>query len=416
MAHPAFFKMLTKLLTRGGTVSPTVLLLGLTSMFTDISTEMVNSILPLFLISQLGFSTLHFGIFDGLYHGITALLRIGSAHLADRHRRYKEVAEAGYALSAICKLGLWMVGSASAAVLAVLFLDRLGKGIRTAPRDALISLSVPPSGLGTAFGLHRALDTAGAFLGPVVAFMLLAATPAAYDVVFITSFFIALIGLAILFFFVVNVESNSGKPNKTETQLFLSNLIILLGAAKFRAVLLAGAALSFATISDSFIYLTLQRSGSMQTYYFPLLFVGTAMVYFLLAVPAGRLADRIGRQVVFIAGHALLVALYGVLLLTRPGPVEIAISLLLLGGYYAATDGVLMAIASAVLPAAWRTTGLAFLTTATALARLFGSVLYGAVWSWHGSPAAISIFLVALLAAAMFAAAILIRTHTRTTE
>ena len=392
-----------------------VVLLGLTSLFTDISTEMINSILPLYLTSQLGFSPLYFGIFDGLYHGISALMRIGSGLLADRHQRYKEVAGAGYALSAFCKLGLWLAGSAWAMILAVLFLDRIGKGIRTAPRDALISLSTPESSLGEAFGVHRALDTTGAFLGPMVAFMLLAAIPAAYDVVFITSFFVAMIGLGILCFFVTNVGPNPAMPPEGNPRLSLRDLVILLGARRFKGVLLAGAALSSATVSDSFIYLTLQRSALLQPSYFPLLYVATALVYLLLAVPAGRLADHIGRPVVFLAGHGLLLALYGLLLWLRPGPLETAVSLLLLGAYYACTDGVLMGMASAVLPPEHRTTGLAFLTTATILARSLGSVLYGAVWTWHGPRWALAIFFVGLLAAATFAAATLIP-NTRTAK
>lgn len=151
-----------------------VFFLGLTSLFTDISSEMVASILPIYLVFALRFTPLEFGVIDGLYQGVTALLRIVGGIAADAWRRYKEIAAIGYAASAVCKLGLIAAGGAWGALAVVLLVDRTGKGIRTAPRDALISLSSATSSLGTAFGVHRALDTAGAFLGPVVAFALLA--------------------------------------------------------------------------------------------------------------------------------------------------------------------------------------------------------------------------------------------------
>lgn len=124
-----------------------------------------NAILPIYLVTQLGFTPLHFGLFDGMYQGVTAVVRIAAGLIAERQQRYKQVTTAGYAVSAACKLGLWAAGTLWVAALGLLFLDRTGKGIRTAPRDALISLSSPPARLAEAFGVHRAIDTAGALLG-----------------------------------------------------------------------------------------------------------------------------------------------------------------------------------------------------------------------------------------------------------
>lgn len=150
-------------------VSRTVLLLGYTSMFTDISAEMVSTILPLYLVFSLNMSPLAFGVIDGLYLGAAALVRIFGGFLADRTRRHKEVAVAGYALSAVSRFGLLIVGNVWTLLAGVVLIDRLGKGIRTAPRDALISLSSEQKELATAFGVHRALDTAGAMIGPLIA-------------------------------------------------------------------------------------------------------------------------------------------------------------------------------------------------------------------------------------------------------
>ena len=183
-------------------VSSTVLFLGLTSLFTDVSSEMVSTILPMYLVLSLQLSPLQFGLVDGLYQGVAALVRVCGGFAADRWHRHREVAGVGYGLSAICKLGLLAVGGAWMAFAAVIVADRIGKGIRTAPRDAMISLSTPRSELATAFGVHRALDTAGAMLGPLVAFGLLAAVPGGFDVIFVTSFCVALVGLGVLVLFV----------------------------------------------------------------------------------------------------------------------------------------------------------------------------------------------------------------------
>src|SRR5215216_1313925 len=149
-------------------VGRTVLLLGLTSLFTDVSAEMVATVLPLYLVYTLGLSPLAFGVADGLYQGGAALVRVASGFVGDRWRRHKTVAAVGYGLSAACKLGYLVVGGALGGLSALILLDRTGKGIRTAPRDALISLSTPREHLGRAFGVHRALDTAGAMIGPLL--------------------------------------------------------------------------------------------------------------------------------------------------------------------------------------------------------------------------------------------------------
>ena len=387
-------------------VSSTVVLLGLTSLFTDISSEMVSAVLPLYLVLRLGFTPLHFGLVDGTYQGVTALVRVTGGLIADRGRRYKEVAGFGYALSAACKLGLWSAGSAWLPTLGFLFLDRTGKGMRTAPRDALISLSSRPARLAEAFGVHRAFDTAGALLGPLVAFALLGLVPEAYDVIFVVSFCVAIVGLGILLFFV----SNATPAEPSEAVVSLRTAGLLLRRPGVRGVVVAGGLLSLVTVSDSFVYLTFQRRALMDPQYFPLLFVGTAFVYLLLAVPAGRLADRTGRRTLFLAGHVLLGGVYLLLRRSEPGALELTACLVLLGAYYASTDGVLMAIASSRLPAGLLTSGLAVLTTVTALGRLLASTAYGALWTWWGAEATLTVFLLGLLAATVGAGFVLGRT------
>jgi MFS family permease len=387
-----------------------VVYLGLTSLFTDVSSEMVSTILPVYLIFFLRLTPLQFGIIDGLYQGATALVRLAGGIMADRTRRHKEVAGAGYALSAACKLGLLAAGGAWTALAAVLVLDRTGKGIRTAPRDALISLSTPRANLAMAFGVHRALDTAGALLGPLVAFGLLAWAPNAFDAVFVVSFCVALVGLGVLVLFVENQPLDRETP--ANRGLSFPTIGGLLATPRFRALALSGGVLGLVTMSDGFLYLGLQRRLDLGMGFFPLLYVVTALFYFLFAVPAGRLADRIGRGRTFITGYALLTLVYLALLLPSISYWQLIGLLALFGAYYAATDGVLMALASAALPPGVRSTGLAFLTTATSVARLLSSVLFGALWTWQGEQVAIILFLTGLLAALALTAVALARTQT----
>ena len=395
---------------RGLKVSRNVLLLGLTSLFTDISAEMVATVLPLYLIYTLGLSPLQFGVVDGAYQGATALVRVAGGAVADRTRRYKEVAAVGYALSALSKPAFLVAGGALGALTALVLVDRAGKGIRTAPRDGLISLSSSPANLATSFGVHRALDTVGAMLGPLVAFGLLVILPTGFDAIFVVSFCFALIGLGILVLFVENLQpaTAAGRPEMRSEAEANAQRVSLRAAAdlvrerRFRRVVLVATALGLATMSDGFIYLGLQRHLELDPNVLPLLFVGTAFAYTLLAVPIGLLADRIGRARLFVAGYALLLLVYASLLLPTFGTVEVVVLLLLLGTYYAATDGVLMALASALIPASLIGTGLALVVTASSLARLLASVLFGALWMRYGVETAVSVFAAALVLAISF--------------
>jgi MFS family permease len=377
-------------------VGRTVLLLGVVSLLTDISAEMVATVLPLYLLYTVGLSPLQYGFIDGIYQAGAVLVRVAGGFVGDRWQRHKEVAVLGYGVSAFCKLGLMLTGAWSA-LSAVILLDRAGKGVRTAPRDALISLSTSPEQLGTAFGVHRALDTTGAMLGPLVAFGILALTPSAFDSVFFVSFCFALVGLGILLLFVENPPRR--KAEEPAPQMSLVGAARLLGERRFGLLAVSGAVLGLATISDGFVYLGLQRKLDFDIGLFPLLFVATAVVYMLLAVPVGRLADRVGRVPVFLAGYVLLLLVYACLLIPAPGLATVLLCTTLLGTYYAATDGVLAAIASALLPEQVRGTGLAALVTATSTGRLAASVLFGALWTAFGYQAAILAFTAALLVA-----------------
>ncbi|MEV6954816.1 MFS transporter [Streptomyces sp. NPDC051183] len=368
----------------GRRVPATVIALGAVSLVTDVSSEMVTAVLPLYLVLGLGLSPLQFGFLDGMFNGATALVRLLGGHLADRGGRHKRVAGAGYLISALSRLGLLLAGSATGGIAASLAADRLGKGIRTAPRDALISLSGPPETLGRAFGVHRAMDTTGALLGPLVAFAVLWATADAYDAVFAVSFCTGLLGVLLLVLYVPAAPAATGLPSTAPVPVRATlPRPKPLRSPAFRRVLYAAVLLGAATIGDAFLYLLIQRGLDLPPVLFPLLPLGAAAGYLLLAVPVGRLADRTGRRLPFLLGHAALLGAYAVLLLPVAWPTVVVV-LGLLAVFYASTDGVLMALASPVLPAHGRAGGLAVLQTGQALARLVGAAGFGAAWTFWG--------------------------------
>ena len=178
-------------------VGRVVIVLGVVSMLTDISSESVAAILPLYLTVVVGLTPGAYGLIDGLYQGVSALVRLGGGWLADAADRPKWVAFLGYGVSAIARVFL-LFATGAAGIAAVVTADRIGKGIRTAPRDSMISTSTPTEHLGRAFGVHRMLDTIGAALGPLIAFGLLWAVPDDYTVVMVVSLAFALMGVALL--------------------------------------------------------------------------------------------------------------------------------------------------------------------------------------------------------------------------
>jgi MFS family permease len=388
-------------------IGRTVLLLGTTSLLTDISSEMVSTILPIYIVFALGATPLQFGIVDGIYQGATAFVRLLAGVASDRKGRHKPIASIGYALSAVCKLGLILAGSSLAAISAVVYADRVGKGIRTAPRDAMISLSAHPKTLGAAFGVHRAMDTAGAMIGPLLAFGLLAAAPRRYDTVFVVSFCFAIVGVAVITLLVRDQRDTPADPPSRRAAM--ASALGLVKVPAFRRLTLAAGALGLATLSDGFLYLGLQDRMGFAPRYLPLLFVGTALVFMVLAVPMGKLADRVGRGKVFVGGYLLLLGVYSSLLVPSISPAVLVFYLAAFGAFYAATDGVVMALAGSLLPEELRASGMGLVTAVVAASRLFGALAFGALWTLGGVNVAVIVFAAGLACAILVAAAVVVR-------
>jgi MFS family permease len=373
-----------------------VVAVGWVSLFTDISSESVAAVLPLFATAVIGLSPLGYGFLDGVYQGVSALVRILGGYLADRSDRPKLVAFAGYGVSAVTKPLLLLVGS-FAGLTALITVDRLGKGLRTGPRDAVIAAAAPPAAWGRAFGVHRALDTAGAAIGPLLAFLVLWAVPDSYSSVFVVSTAAAFIGIAILVLLVPDIRPRRQARGADARPVRPS--LRALTSPRMRRLVAATGLLGVLTVSDGFLYLSLQQRDDFAAAWFPLLFVGTNCAYFLLAVPFGRLSDRVGRQRVLVGGHVLLVAAY----LATAGPAAgvwwtVAV-LVLLGAFYAATDGVLSALTSVVFDSSTRAVGIATSQTVVSTARFASSIAFGLLWTVTGRSTAVLCFAVVLGAA-----------------
>ncbi|WP_435270031.1 MFS transporter [Streptomyces sp. 1222.5] len=387
-------------------VAPVVLVLGTVSLITDISSEMVTAVLPLYLVTRLGFSPLGFGTLDGVYNGVSALVQLTGGHLADRVRNHKLMAGLGYGLSALCK-PLLLLASSVGTLGTVLALERTGKGLRTAPRDAMISLSTPSANQGRAFGVHRAMDTTGAMLGPLAAFLILRTAADGYDAVFGVSACVAVLGVLVLVLFVPGRRRGAPGAKEHRPPVGVREALALLRLPRLRALAGCAALLGLTTVSDAFVYLLLQRRAGIGDEWFTLLPLGTAAVFLLLAVPLGALADRIGRRTVFLAGHAGLLTAYALLLWTPSTPALPLLVLALHGSFYAATDGVLPAALADVVPEQLRATGLAVVGTSQALARFCCSLAFGAAWTVWGDGPALAGSAVGLLCCAAVAGMVL---------
>ncbi|MEV5505539.1 MFS transporter [Streptomyces orinoci] len=389
---------------RRAVVPGAVLVLGTVSLVTDVSSEMVTAVLPLYLVGELGLTPLGFGLLDGVYNGFSALVRLLGGRLSDRHGGgHKAVAAVGYGLSALCKPLLLTVHSLPL-IGAVLAADRTGKGLRTAPRDALISLSCEPAVRGRAFGVHRAMDTAGALLGPLTAFVILRLAAGGYDAVFTVSGCVAALGVLILLLFAPGRTARATPAAERQRRAVRG----LLRRPAVRRLTCCAVLLGLTTVSDSFLYLTLQRRLELSESWFPLLPLGTAAAFLLLAVPLGMLADRTGRRRLFLTGHLALLAAYG-LLITSPGgsPALASVVLTLHGGFYAATDGVLAAATADAVPERLRGSGLAVVQTGQAAARFLCSLAFGAAWTAWGDRTALTAAAAGLAVSAALSALLL---------
>mgnify|MGYP000996667744 CR=1 FL=1 len=359
----------------------TVWILGLVSLLMDTSSEMIHGLLPIYLVSVLGISMLAVGVIEGIAEATAAIVKVFSGALSDWLGRRKELTALGYGLAAVSK-PVFPLATGVSAVVAARFIDRVGKGIRGAPRDALIADVTPEAMRGAAFGLRQALDTVGAFLGPLIAILLMLATANNFTYVFWIAVIPAFLSLALAVFGVQEPDTPSG-TRRMRSPLSLAELQRL-GPGYWWVVAVAAVA-TLARFSDAFLVLRAQGLG-LPVAWVPAVMVLMNIVYALASYPAGALSDRIGRRGVLSVGLAILVA-SDMVLAFAGGVAGVALGVALWGLHMGATQGLLSAMVADSAPAELRGTAFGVFNLVSGVALLVASALAGALWDQSG-PAA----------------------------
>ncbi|SFI48903.1 MFS transporter [Celeribacter neptunius] len=354
--------------------------LGFVSLFMDISSEMIHALLPIYLTTGLGASALAVGLIEGVAQAIAAMTKVFSGALSDRIGRRKGLAALGYGLAALTK-PIFPLAPTLGWVVAARFIDRVGKGIRGAPRDALIA-DLAPAGLrGAAFGLRKSLDTAGAFIGPLVAIGLMWLFADDFQSVFWVAVVPAFLSLGLILF-VVREPARPQGLRQVRNPLARAELRQL--GRLYWWVVVVATLFTLARFSEAFLVLHAHDQG-VPTTLVPLVFVGMNAVYALSAYPVGVLSDRIGPMRLLVAGLALLIAADLTLALSQ-GIAGLALGILLWGLHLGFTQGLLAALVAGAVPAELRGTGFGMFNLITGLALLVASVLAGAIWTAAGAP------------------------------
>ncbi len=367
--------------------SRNVFLLGMTSFLNDVATEMMYPLLPLFLTSKLGAAPAIIGVIEGIAESTASLLKVVGGYWSDRVGARKPFAFFGYATAPLSRIILYLAVSWPL-VLVSRVLDRIGKGIRTAPRDALIADSTIPEARGAAFGFHRALDTAGAAVGVVIAYLFLTADQNDYANVFLWSIAPALLGTLVLLG--VKEQRATPKPALASAQPLLLSPARMVAAwrtlpRKLKAFLLIALVFTLGNSSNQFLLLRADHLGLTPSLVI-LAYLLFNVVYAALSYPFGRLSDRIGRKTLLVIGYLFYSGVYlGFALI---GDVAWIWSLFAAYGFYIAlTEGVEKALVSDIAPPDLRATLIGLHATMLGIGLLPASALAGWLWGAFGAPA-----------------------------
>jgi MFS family permease len=355
--------------------------LGIVSLLMDVSSELIHSLLPVFLVTVLGASTATVGLIEGVGEATAAIGKVFSGALSDRIGKRKLLTVIGYGLSALTK-PVFPLASTAWQVLGARFVDRIGKGVRDAPRDALVADVTPVAVRGAGHGIRQALDTLGGVGGPLLAMALMALYANNFRAVFWWSVPPAV--LAVLVLVVAVQEPPSTKKTKARGWPIRKEELKRLPAAYWIAVTI-GVVFTLARFSEAFLVLKAQAEG-LALALIPLVYVWMNTVFSLAATPAGILSDKIGRLKVLLAGLGVL-TIADVVLAFVPGLWGVAIGVGLWGLYLGLSQGLLSALVSDTAPEDLRGTSFGIFNLLTAGALLAASVLAGWLWQTYGSVA-----------------------------
>ncbi len=354
-----------------------IILLGITSLLTDISSEMVYPILPVFLVTMLGASPAILGLIEGVAESLASLLKVFSGYFSDKIKLRKPFTIFGYACSTFGKLFLFIAGSWGM-VLIGRVIDRFGKGVRTAPRDALIADSADPKSKGAAFGLHRAMDTIGAVLGVFFAFLLVTRFTGNMRNVFLFSLIPAVPAIILLFF--VREKKEPVVKAKQKLEFKWGSL-----DKRLKLFLIFTFIFTLGNSSNQFLLLRSQNLGNPlpTVILFYLLY---NMVYALVSYPAAKLSDKIGRKKLLVLGYLFYGVVYlGFAINTQPQMFWLLFAVY--GLYIGITEGVEKALIADVAPQNLRATAMGLHATLVGIGLLPASLLAGLLWQYLGPQA-----------------------------
>jgi MFS family permease len=365
-------------LTSGGlkAVPRGVWAIGFVSMFMDISSEMIHSLLPVFLVGTLGASVALVGLIEGVAEATASITKVFSGWISDRLGQRKLLAVLGYGLGALSK-PVFPLAMTPAAVFGARFADRIGKGIRGAPRDALVADITEPGARGAAFGLRQALDTVGAFLGPLLAMGLMLILAGDIRAVFAWAVVPGVIAV-LLMIFGVDEPKRSHAPGQARVPIQWPEVRDM--GRPFWSVVAVGVVFNLARFSEAFLVLRAQGVGLHPTF-IPLVLIVMNIVYAVVAAPAGSLSDRMDRRALLAIGLGLLI----LALLPTIGGVLFGVALW--GAHMGVTQGLLSALVADAAPDRLRGTAFGLFNLATGLTLLVASGLAGLLWSRFGAPA-----------------------------
>jgi len=360
---------------------PAIWVLGFVSLLMDISSEMIHSLLPVFMVTTLGTSMLVVGLIEGLAEATALIVKVFSGVLSDWWGRRKPLALFGYGLGALSK-PLFAIASGAGLVLGARLVDRVGKGLRGAPRDALVADIAPAQMRGAAFGLRQSLDTVGAFSGPLIAIGLMLLWANDIRAVFWVAVIPGVLSVALLAFAVREPERPAGTPR--QNPISRANLRRL--GRHYWWVAAVGSLFTLARFSEAFLVLRAQEGG-LALALAPAVLIAMNVVYSLGAYPFGRLSDRVSHRALLAAGLLVLVLADVFLALASRGPLLWG-GIALWGLHMAMTQGLLAAMVAGAVPAELRGTGFGLFNLLSGLALLVASGAAGWLWDAHGASAA----------------------------
>ncbi len=373
--------------------------LGFVSLLMDVSSELIHSLLPVFMVTALGTSVLVVGLIEGAAEATALIVKVFSGPLSDWWGKRKPLAVMGYGLGALSK-PLFALATTSGWIVTARLIDRMGKGIRGAPRDALVADIAPPEQRGEAFGLRQSLDTVGAFLGPLLAIgaMLLWAND--FRTVFWVAVIPAFLAVALLLF---GVQEPARVPTNRRVNPIRRESLRRLGPA-YWWVCAVGAIFTLARFSEAFLILRAQQGG-LALAWVPLVLIAMNLVYALGAYPFGRLSDQVSHRALLAGGLLVLVAADGLLAAADSG-IALWAGIGLWGLHMAMTQGLLATMVTDTAPADLRGTAFGFFNLLSGVAMLLASGIAGLLWDQWGAPAT---FLAGIVFSALALIAIMVR-------